>query len=956
MPEDRDTLQKEIASLRSENHRLRKLVLDSETSSASLEDAERWLHTAMRGGNMWLWRWDVIQDKTFWSPTAYEILSTPSLPFDGTIPSFYARVHPEDRAYIYTTLSQSVASGEDCSFFYRVVLPEEPMRWMECRSRAYRDEAGNVIGLMGTTRDVTSQRYIEEAILQVAASVNATPHSDFCAKIVQQVAEILGADMVLIGKMKDASAKMITSVAYYADGALQSSIIYPLTGTPCERVFGKEMCLFLTGVTERFPEDAFLQKERIDGYAGVPLCASDGTPIGLLNALWRRPIPNPELVSSILRLFSSRVVKELEQCLLNEQIEAQEGDLQRQTRLLRETQKAAAIGGWEFDPQTLAVYWTDQMFAVYAVEPQTFVPTYESVLGHHTPESRRRVEEAIQYTLSTGNAFEIETVIRTPQNQQKWLKTVGEVQVDKTGYTRVYGACRDITAEREAAQELQVSRANLLALIDSRPDLIISLDRNYCILIVNAATQKSFQDVFGTFPEKGLPMYDFLPRELWNLWKPRYDRALAGETFQVNEVIEMPTHSLNTEVFFHPIRKEGEVTGIAVFSRDVTQQVKLQEELQQSLKMEGLGRLAGGIAHDFNNILTAIIGYVDLIQESIPLESRLHHYTQQVMHASEKASSLTSQLLAFARKQLIQPQLVSLNKTLQQTMILLQHLLGEDVALALHLDASEDVVRIDPGQAEQILVNLAINARDAMPLGGNLTIRTQNRGEEEIEMPPPHLLKAKSYFVLSVEDTGVGMSEAVQSRIFEPFFTTKPAGKGTGLGLSMCYGVVQQAGGTIRVESEEGRGTAFHLYLPCSEEKAPLLTTVPYVASKRGGETILLVEDEALVRQMTAEVLQAHGYRLLVASSAEEALQIAAPHDLKIDLLLTDVVMPQMSGKQVADRITPLHPEMRVLYMSGYTEDAIVHHQVLKEGVVLLPKPFTPSILTHKVREVLDRA
>jgi PAS domain S-box-containing protein len=379
-----------------------------------------------------------------------------------------------------------------------------------------------------------------------------------------------------------------------------------------------------------------------------------------------------------------------------------------------------------------------------------------------------------------------------------------------------------------------------------------------------------------------------------------------------------------------------------------------EEMLRQSQKIEAVGKLAGGIAHDFNNILTAINGYSDLALRRVKEDDRLRNLIEEVKKAGERAAGLTRQLLAFSRKQVLQPKVLSLNDVVTYTNKMLRRLIGEDIDLILHLDSRLGNVKADPGQMEQVLLNLAVNARDAMPHGGKLIIQTENVMMEEEIARKYESVQSGPHVRLVFTDTGCGMDAETQKRIFEPFFTTKEVGKGTGLGLSMVYGIVKQSGGYISVYSEIGKGTTFKIYLPRVYENVsePVETSEKKITP--GTETVLIVEDEELVRRMSRSILEGAGYTVLEAASGGAALEICKQYQSQIDLMVTDVVMPQMSGRELAEQAKLLRPRMNVLYMSGYTDDAIVHHGVLEEGTPFLEKPFSPNALAHKVREVLD--
>jgi signal transduction histidine kinase/ActR/RegA family two-component response regulator len=391
--------------------------------------------------------------------------------------------------------------------------------------------------------------------------------------------------------------------------------------------------------------------------------------------------------------------------------------------------------------------------------------------------------------------------------------------------------------------------------------------------------------------------------------------------------------------------------------REVAERKLAEEQLRQAQKMEAVGKLAGGVAHDFNNLLTAINGHSDLAMRRLKYDDPLYDRLEKIKKAGERAASLTHQLLAFSRKQILQPKVLDLNHVVFEMNKMLQPLIGEDIDLLTKLKPDLGMIKADPGQLEQVLMNLTVNARDAMPKGGKLIIETANVYLDE-DYAGRHLSITPGWYVmLAVSDTGTGMDAQTQERMFDPFFTTKEIGKGTGLGLSTVYGIVKQSGGNIWVYSEVGRGTTFKVYLPCvnrcAEEPE---SSIDRNKLSGGNETVLLVEDEEMVREMAKETLEESGYQVLEAKHGHEALLIAEQYRGHIHLMLSDVVMPQMSGRELAEQFALLRKGMKVLYMSGYTDDAIVHHGVLDEGTAFIEKPFTPNALARKVRETLNTA
>jgi len=383
---------------------------------------------------------------------------------------------------------------------------------------------------------------------------------------------------------------------------------------------------------------------------------------------------------------------------------------------------------------------------------------------------------------------------------------------------------------------------------------------------------------------------------------------------------------------------------------------RVGEMLFQSQKMEMVGKLAGGIAHEFNSIMTAIIGQSELLLDDLEPGSRFRGNAQAIRQAADRAAGLTRQLLAYGRKQILQPAILDLNSLVKNMEVMLRQLVGGDVDVRIAPAAGLEAVKADAGQIEHVIMNIVMNAADAMPNGGKLTLETANiLLDEEYARRVPDL-KAGEYVMLAIADTGAGMSDEIKARLFDPFFTTKGVGKGTGLGLATCHGIIKQSGGHISVYSEAGRGTTFKVFLPRVAATPPGAASAPLVkeALRRGTETVLLVEDDASLRDLAAVVLERLGYTVHVAANGREAMNIAR-RAAELDLLLTDVVMPEMSGKELADQLRSLQPAVKVLFTSAYTEEAIVHHGILDPGIEFLHKPYTPALLSRKAREALDR-
>ncbi|OLC06005.1 MAG: hypothetical protein AUH41_13780 [Gemmatimonadetes bacterium 13_1_40CM_66_11] len=513
---------------------------------------------------------------------------------------------------------------------------------------------------------------------------------------------------------------------------------------------------------------------------------------------------------------------------------------------------------------------------------------------------------------------------------------------------------RDITARRAADEALRVSEQKFGSAFQAHPSpMAIATLADARWVDVNESLLRLFgmnraETVGRSGQELGLWKSEELRQSMLT-------RLRAGGPFR-NVEVEWLTRSgevrsglLSAEV----IAFAGEPHFLLHF-QDITERKQLEVQLRQAQKMEAIGRLAGGVAHDFNNLLTAIFGYVDLLREEIPAGSAAQQDLAEVRKASERAASLTKQLLAFSRQQVLEPVVLKPNALVEDVEKMLHRLIGEDVELRLSLSPDTGNVRADPGQLQQVLMNLVVNARDAMPTGGKLILETANSelSEQYVELHQP--VVPGHYVMLAVSDTGAGMTPETKGRIFEPFFTTKEKGKGTGLGLSTVYGIVKQSGGYIWAYSEVGRGTTFKIYLPRVDEPAEPLWKPTENGSVAGTETILLAEDDPILRPLARALLEKLGYTVLEGEDAQSALAAARAYGGPIHLLVADVVMPGPSGRELARRLAEFRPETKILYVSGYTDDAIVHHGMLEPGLNFLQKPFTPAVLARKVREVLD--
>ncbi len=503
---------------------------------------------------------------------------------------------------------------------------------------------------------------------------------------------------------------------------------------------------------------------------------------------------------------------------------------------------------------------------------------------------------------------------------------------------------------------LEGERALLRTLFDSLPDVVVRKDINSRYVMANNAALKAF-GVENESDVVGKTVFEILPRERAEMIHADDISVMAGSVLSNHESTSVDP---NGNPYWYltikaPLRDaHGEVCGLIGISRNITDRRQLEEQLRQAQKMEAVGQLAGGVAHDFNNLLTVIIGYTEVLMMQPELDSLTRDSVKAIGDAGERAASLTRRLLAFSRRSILQPRVVDVNALVSETERLLVRLIGEDINFSTVLTPGIDRVRVDPGQLDQVLVNLVVNARDAMPQGGRLTIETANVefSEEYADAHPG--FGAGHHVMLAVSDTGIGMTPEVKARIFEPFFTTKGLGNGTGLGLAMVFGTVEQSGGHIHVYSEPGQGSTFKIYFPAVTDDLSRAAMALSTADLSGTETVLLVEDDAAVRELAYVCLRSHGYAVLTATDGQDALRCIDAHHGRIDALVTDVVMPNISGPELAATLTNRFAHLKVLFMSGYTDDAVVRHGLLQADVAFIQKPYSSLALAQKLRHVLD--
>ncbi|MBN2125064.1 MAG: response regulator [Deltaproteobacteria bacterium] len=680
-----------------------------------------------------------------------------------------------------------------------------------------------------------------------------------------------------------------------------------------------------------------------------------------------RPAPVQE--EEMLKLYSERLVRKLEQKMLELEKEVQvRGEAEEKLRASEQKYRMLAENTldiiWSMDMDLAFTYVNPAIQALMGSSPEEWVGSH---LSEHCDEEnfakivRVIADESAKGPTSSG--LVLEAVLLNKRREPIPFEVHGRVNRDERGEpVSLQGVAREIYERKKTERALKEAMD-----IINRSASVAFTWRNQEGWPVEFASE-NVERLFGYTADEfvsGKVSYaacihpedrDRVAREVAEAGSKAEPTEFTHEPYRIiakdgsEKTIEDWTYILRDH--------DGHITHYKGVVEDITERKKLERQIQQSQRLEAVGRLTGGIAHDFNNLLTAIIGNADMAVMDMDRDDPLYEILGEITEAGNRAAGLTRQLLAFSRKQILLPEVLNLNHVVNDMDRMLRRIIGEDIALETHLSLDLSPVEADASQLEQVIMNLAVNARDAMPTGGNLTIETKNVELDQAYANTHIAVRTGPYVMLAVSDTGEGMTKEVQAQIFEPFFTTKEKGKGTGLGLSTVYGIVKQSNGNIWVYSELGKGSSFKIYLPAVEKVASEKERAKKTEERdlRGSETILLVEDDESVRKIAIKTLEKYDYTVLPVADGQEALRMCDEYKAPIHLVVTDVVMPGMGGKELADRLKDLMPDLRVIFMSGYTDNAIVHHGELNRGIAFLQKPFTPDGLARKVREALGKA
>ena len=803
----------------------------------------------------------------------------------------------------------------------------------------------------------------ERSVLDIARKVAATVGADFFTAIATHLGKALSADCVLIGEFVGGSMEGVRTLGASLDGK-PASFAFELAGTAAADVALGKPCVCRSDAATRFPQDTFLPSIGAQSVIAEPLQNHHKRAEGLIMVCYRRPMMSFRIIKQVLTIFSHRAAAELRRKRHEEELEQSE---QRHRAFIASS--ADAMWRIEFDHSIpIDLPEEEQLFQIYndgylaecndALARLCGFEKAEQLIGAKVreiaAESDKTVRQANLLAIRSGFAYttvEIGPVNRGGVERHLLRSQWGIVEEGKL--QRVWGISRDITQLKTSEKELDASRQRMADLLETMQLVVVIVDpqglTSFCNKYFYQRTGWNEADIIGKdWIERMIP-----PEEHGSL------RKICSHSLP-----ESPTHFEGTLLGPTDQRwqfawdrtalrdHKGNIAGWANIGRDVTEYHALQVQLTQAQKLATIGELAGGLAHDFNNLLTVILGYGAALLKDRPETDPAHLGLTEIRKAASRGAELTQRLLAFGRRQVLRPEVIDVNRLIGDAEYMMRHLVGDDIRVAVKLEPSLWKVRLDSSSFHQVLMNLVANARDAMPQGGAITVATANV-KVDVANGPELLLPSGEYVRVTVSDTGTGFAEAAQSHLFEPFFTTKQ--KGTGLGLSTVYGIVQQSGGQIFVDSKSQVGATIRMYFPRTEgeEAVRKLATAP-TAVQTGSETILLVEDRDEVRELVAQLLRPLGYTVLEATGALNALEMAHDQTHAIDLLLTDVAMPDMDGFQLAEQMRIFRDGIKTLFMSGFADDPQVALRVSQPGFAYLEKPFTPDVLATAVRNILD--
>jgi len=859
-----------------------------------------------------------VSESVYVSPAYERIWGRSRSDFESNPRAFANAIHPDDKAEFLSCVDEFHRQGRAYTAEYRIVRPDGEVRWIH--ERGY--PAGNDEGLgplmAGVCRDVTARKLVEE---------EARQERDFAENLIetaQAIVLVLDMDGHIVRYnryMEQISGYRIEEVR----GRSWFETFIPEREQQCVR------SLFDTaraGTATKGNINAIRTRdggERLVEWYDSLLTGSDGGTIGLL-AIGQD---------------------------VTEKLEAQR-DRDEMNRRLQLALGAASVGLWDYYPQETTIVFSAEWKRQLGFEPDELADEVIEWADRLHPDDADRVIEYLQDYVARGEAgeYSIEFRLRHRDGSYRWMLANGRaIEFDGGKVTRMLGCHVDITARRRAEERIRFLRE----IVEQTPDGIVCTDTDFKINYMNKAAEDLFGWSFEEIEGKTADLFNADPRAE-EIQRSIYETIVGGKVFDGEALNRRKDGSTFVCQFrVTPILDEkGEAIAYLGAQRDVTDLKHLHEQLNRSRRMEAVGQLAGGIAHDFNNLLTVIKIHTEFALGDLHEKDPLREDIETVKEAGERASKLTRQLLAFSRKQMMTPEVIDLNDIVLGLEPMLRRIIGEDIELKTELRREIGRVHADPGKIEQVLMNLCVNARDAMQSGGTLVIGTDDVevGDGLATQLPD--LGPGTYVLLSISDTGTGMTAEVKERAFEPFYTTKEKSRGTGLGLATVYGIVKQSGGDIEILSEPGQGATLKIYLPRVDAPKTVQTRPSDVTDLTGAEKVLVVEDDDTVRELTRRVLRSAGYEVLTAANAGEALLEYERHAGDIQLVISDVIMPKMSGRELVDRLEKISSGLNVLFMSGYTDEAIARHGILEDGTQFISKPFSSRDLLIAVRRAID--
>ncbi len=810
-----------------------------------------------------------------------------------------------------------------------------------------------------------------DALRELARRVSATVGGEFFHAITRHLAKALDADTVAVGEFVSGPVERVKSVAALTRGR-RDHFDQELGGSAAALVMNGKPCLCRSGARQQLPNDAVLARLHAEAFVGVPLLNEHGTPIGILLAVFRHPVAEMDVPKSLLKIFAPRTSAEL--LRKQEEERLRESEQRYRVFIMRNP-----IAMWRIDFDQPIPSGLPEMRQIEMIFEHGYLgecneslasvmdaASIEAMIGRPVreflPQLGPAAHEATLHLIRSGyqlTTSEVDVVSHSGELRHH-VRTAWGI-LESGSLVRIWGTTQDVTDLKKSQLALEAAERRIAHMLEVAQVAVVILDPGGAITYAN----KYLTTLTGWEGE------DLIGKNWVDALVPEEEREKAramtvAAAPQLNDQGHLETTVAGREggrwwmAWDSALLRnaQGEVEGFVLIGRDITEQRSMEEQFRQAQKLEGIGRLAGGIAHDFNNLLTVIGGYSALLQQQ-PLPEAALKAVEQVQKAAENGARLTNQLLAFSRRQVLRPQVLELNSIVREAYSLLQRLVGENVELITALDPAAGCVRADPGHIHQVLMNLVVNARDALPQGGPITIQSEHRIVDSPHDAAAPGVPPGDFVLLSVNDNGTGMTDEVRGHLFEPFFTTKERGKGTGMGLAVVYGIVRQSGGYIVVDSEPGTGTRFRIFLPRVEsvskvESNEVSCEDPEEGELRGGsEIILVVEDTEEVRTLAAATLRDLGYTVLEAQNAADAVELAE-HRPDIQLLVADLLMPGMNGDSLAQLLLRSRPQLSVLLMSGHTEIPRVAGRAGEPGLPFLRKPFTPAALARRVREILD--